>query len=305
MAYGRGKLILLGEHGVVYGRPALAASVARGVTATARPADGDRLEVRPWGVSVSPDAPSEAPLARAFRAALDLYEGESRPPLHVDAEVALPGGAGLGCSAALGVAVIGAIDERLGRPRAPAALAEAAMAWERVFHGNPSGIDAAMAAGQAGIAVYRRGEPLEPVVPRTPPCLVVGHSGEPGSTAAMVAEVARQHARAPERMEQIFDAMASLVRNGRIALEAGDVRSLGRLMDLNQALLSSVLVSTSRLEELCVAARQAGALGAKLTGGGGGGCMIALVENESAAEPVLEALRKLDADPFVADTRGP
>jgi mevalonate kinase len=73
-------------------------------------------------------------------------------------------------------------------------------------------------------------------------------------------------------------------------------------MDLNQGLLSSLMVSTARLEDLCAAARDAGALGAKLTGGGGGGCMIALVQDRNHAEPVLEALRALDADPFVAET---
>lgn len=304
MAFGRGKVILLGEHGVVYGRPALAASIAKGVSATAE-AGPDRLEVQPWGITVAPDPEGESPLARAFDAALALYEGTSRPSVQVRAQVDLPGSAGLGCSAALGVAVIGAIDAHLGQERSPQALADASLAWERVFHGNPSGIDSAMAAGEASIAVYHRGEPLEPVRARRPLCLVVGHSGEPGSTAQTVAEVARQHARNPERIEQTFDGIASLVRNGRLAIEAGDFAALGQLMDLNQALLNSLMISTARLEELCAAARDAGAHGAKLTGGGGGGCMIALVDDREAARPVLEAFAKLDAEAFVAETRQP
>jgi mevalonate kinase len=303
MAFGRGKVILLGEHSVVYGHPALAASIARGVTATASPADHHALHVSPWDVSVAADPNAEHPLGRAFHAVLSLYDQDLAVPLRVQAEVNLPGGAGLGCSAALGVAVIGAIDAHLHRERTPQALAEACMAWERVFHGNPSGIDAAMAAGTSGVALYRRGEALRAVRPKTPLCLVVGHSGEPGATAHTVGEVARQHAAAPERVGKVFDAIASLVRNGQLAIEAGDHRALGQLMDLNQGLLSSLLVSTARLEELCAAAREAGALGAKLTGGGGGGCMIALVSDASHAEPVLEALRKLDAHPFLADTR--
>jgi mevalonate kinase len=302
MGFGRGKVILLGEHGVVYGRPALAASIAQGVTAQAEVAEMDRLTIDPWGARVIPSAEAEDPLARAFDAVLALYDA-ARPALAVHAEVGLPGGAGLGCSAALGVAVIAAIDEQLGVARSPEELAQASMSWERVFHGNPSGIDSAMAAGAAGIAVYRKGEPLEPVHPRRPLCLVVGHSGEPGSTALTVREVARQHARHPERVEQTFDAIASLVRNGRLAIEAGDLRALGQLMDLNQGLLSGLMISTARLEELCAAARDAGALGAKLTGGGGGGCMIALVSGSAAAEPVVAALRKLDAECFVAETR--
>jgi mevalonate kinase len=302
MGFGRGKVILLGEHGVVYGRPALAASIAQGVTARAEVAEADGLVIDPWGARVIPSAEGEDPLARAFGAVLALYDA-ARPALAVHAEVGLPGGAGLGCSAALGVAVIAAIDEQLGMARSPEELAQASMSWERVFHGNPSGIDSAMAAGAAGIAVYRRGEPLEPVRPKRPLCLVVGHSGEPGSTALTVREVARQHARHPERVEQTFDAIASLVRNGQLAIEAGDLRALGQLMDLNQGLLAGLMVSTARLEDLCAAARDAGALGAKLTGGGGGGCMIALVSGSAAAEPVVAALRKLDAECFVAETR--
>lgn len=303
MAFGRGKVILLGEHGVVYGRPALAASIERGVTAHASPAEADRLHVSPWDVSVTPDPEGAHPLSRAFHAVLACAPPVERAPLAIHAQVELPGGAGLGCSAALGVAVLGAIQEHLGRTPSSDALAEGCAAWERVFHGNPSGIDAAMAAGTAAAAVYRRGEPLEPVRLGRPLCLVVGHSGEPGATAQTVAEVARQHAAASDRVEQVFDAMASLVRNGRLAVEAGDLRALGQLMDLNQGLLSALMVSTARLEDLCSAAREAGAFGAKLTGGGGGGCMVALVGDRDAAGPVLSALRTEGADPFVAEIR--
>lgn len=297
MAFGYGKVILLGEHGVVYGRPALAASLGRGVRASAEPAEADLLQVQPWGVSVSPGESEEQPLAKAFAVALSLYGGQ-RPALRVRASVELPGGAGLGCSAALGVAVIRALDEQLGLERDHGGLVEASLAWERVFHGNPSGVDNAMAAG-AGMAVYRRGEALEPVEAGEPVRLVVGHSGEPGSTKQTVAEVGRQHAREPERLERIFDGIASLVRNARLAVEAADWPGLGKLMDLNQALLSSLMVSTNELEEMCGAARNAGALGAKLTGGGGGGCMIALVDDEETAEAVRAALADVGSDAFI------
>jgi mevalonate kinase len=130
--------------------------------------------------------------------------------------------------------------------------------------------------------------------------IVVGDSGEPSSTKRMVEEVARQHARAPERIDKSFDGMAALVHNGRIAIEAGDHAALGKLMDLNQALLSSLMVSTTALEEMCAAARHAGALGAKLTGGGGGGCMIALAEDDEGAGRIVEALRGLGKNAFLA-----
>jgi len=299
MAFGRGKVILFGEHGVVHGRPALAAGLARGVTATAIAADADALVVEAWDLEVSPSPEAEQPLGRALWEVLRRFDGE-RAPLRVTAEVALPAGAGLGCSAALGVAVIGAVDEALGAKRSPEALAEACLVWERVFHGNPSGVDSAMAA-MGGVAVFRRGETLVPIVPRTPIRLVIADSGETSSTMSMVAEVARQHERAPARIDAVFDGMAAIVQNGRLAVETGDLRSLGQLMTLNQTLLNTLMISTAKLEEMCSAAREAGALGAKLTGAGGGGCMIALVDTVARGEAVCAALSPLCQSAFVAE----
>jgi len=302
MAFGGGKVILLGEHAVVHGRPALAAALARGVEAEAERAEEDRLEIEPWDVSVAPDDGGEEALARAFHALLATY-GPDRPTVRVRAQVDLPSAAGLGCSAALGVAVTRAIDALAGTDREADAVAEVALSWERVFHGNPSGIDTAVSAG-GGVVVFRRGHAIEPVRPRRPLRLVVAHSGEQASTKTMVDMVARQHERAPERMDKTFDAIAAIVQNGRLAVEAGDLRALGQLMDLNQALLNSMLVSTARLEDLCRRARDAGALGAKLTGAGGGGCIIALVDGPSTAAHVRRDLEKLDAEVFEAEAGG-
>jgi len=293
-AFGRGKAILLGEHGVVYGRPALAAGLAIGVTARARPAAASRLRVPAWGVEVGPD--DEEPLARGFAA---LLEAEGAPPLEVELDVGLPAGAGLGCSAALGVALVRAIDEVLGREAPDAAVAERSMVWERVFHGNPSGVDAAVSAA-GGVLLFERGRPPEPVAPREPLTLVIGDGGERASTRTMVEQVARMHRADPEKLEGVFDGMAALVRNGRLALEAGDLHALGQLINLNHALLSGLLLSTERLEEMCGAARAAGAHGAKLTGAGGGGCAIALVD-PPRAEEVRAAVAAHAERAFVAE----
>lgn len=299
MAFARGKVILLGEHGVVHGRPALAAGIERGVVATASVAAADRLRVEPWDVVLRADAASDEPLERAFAAILAGYPS-TRPAVSVEARCDLPAGAGLGASAAVGVAVIAAIDELLGIARTPEERGAYALSWEKVFHGNPSGVDNTMASC-GGIAVYVRGQPLEPVRPRRPIPLVVCYSGESASTKTMVESVARQHERDRARVEEIFDGMAALVRNGKLAVENGDFQALGQMFDMNQMLLASLLLSTERLERLCGAAKAAGALGAKLTGSGGGGCMIALVPDVDRAEPVLRALRDEGGEPFVAE----
>ncbi len=288
---GRGKVILLGEHAVVHGCPALAAAIDRGASATARAGDA-RLSIEPWGVTVPRS--DALPLARAFDALLTAMDARD---VEVDVTVSLPGGAGLGSSAAIGVAVLRAIDALHGTTRSQASAEALALTWERVFHGNPSGVDTAMALA-GGVAVYLRNPApdvprLRMVKPKSPFRLVIGESGEGASTKEMVDEVARQLARAPERTQKTFDAIEALVKNAELALIDGDLRAVGQLFDMNQLLLASLMVSTSLLEEMCAAARGAGALGAKLTGGGGGGCMIALVDSDERARAVEAAIAAL------------
>jgi len=303
MAFAGGKVILFGEHAVVHQRPALAAGISLGVKATATEADADRLTAAPWGVDLVPGEGEgqSADLSRAFARALGLYPAD-RPRLHVHAEVGLPGGAGLGCSAALGVAVIHALDEALGIDREPEARGEVSLAWEKVFHGNPSGVDNMMAA-VGGIAVYRRGEPLEPIRARRSLPLVIANSGESSSTKEMVSMVTRQYEREPERVGELFDGIASLVRNAKLAIQDGDLRAVGQLMDMNQALLSGIMLSTEKLEHLCKLAREAGAHGAKLTGAGGGGCMIALCDSAAEAATVEAALAPHASFTAITETR--
>lgn len=291
--FGRGKVILLGEHSVVYGKPALAAGLGIGVRATAESAaelGHHELHCLPWDVRVQPG--DDEPLARAFEALLAHY-GE-RPPVRVRCDVQLPGGAGLGCSAAIGVAVVRALDARWRAGEPPASdeeVAELSLRWERVFHGNPSGVDNAMAAA-GGVAVFRRSEPLRRLSVPKPLPLVIAHSGESSSTKEIVDFVRRQHDKEPGRIGEIFDGIEALVRNAELAVEAGDLKGLGQLMDMNQALLSALMLSTENLETLCRVARSHGALGAKLTGAGGGGCMIALAPSRDAATEIEAALRQ-------------
>ncbi len=292
MTYGHGKVILFGEHGVVHGRPALALAIARGaeVTATRVSSGPTRLHIAPWNVNVDTGADTNRgreALQHALNVARGLYADDVE--LELTANVHLPSGAGMGSSAALGVAVLRAMDEARGLTRPDTEICERSLAWERVFHGNPSGVDNAMAT-HGGIAVFRRGEPLRRIVPRHPLHIVAGFSGESSGTKEMVESVARQWQKDPVRVGKIFDGMESIVNNGRLALEQGELKSLGQLMTLNHRLLSSLMLSTMLLEEMIAAAERAGALGAKVTGAGGGGCMIALVDSDETRAAVRGAL---------------
>ena len=261
---GHGKVILLGEHSVVFGRPAIAAGMALGCEASARAGERDTLTVEPWNVTVHPDRAEDnldrEQLRRAFAVLLGRCRSE-RPAIAVHARMQIPGGAGLGGSAALSVAVLRAIDGLLEVNHSDQELIDASIAWEQVFHGNPSGIDSAMAV-RGGLAWYVRGQPLATLNSRRALCLVVANSGEHGSTKATVGRVGELHAADPVATGQRFDRIATLVHSAKAALETGDHAHIGELMNENQVHLQALEVSTPKLEQMCELARRAGALGA-------------------------------------------
>jgi mevalonate kinase len=304
-----GKLILLGEHVVVHGAPALVAGIGRGLWARIEPApDGASTLVISGGAPTAADAAADAELGRAF--AQLLAEGEARP-VRVEVGGDLPAGMGLGFSAAAAVAIARAL-ERLERGDEAAASDDAlervrarAMAWERVFHGNPSGVDVA-AAMHGGCLRFRRGEGPKPLAAHPPLRLAVGLTGVRSSTRQMVEGVAKLARTRPALVEKAVAGIGALVDNAAAAVEAGDAGALGELMDMNQMLLAGLMLSTDAIEALCASARAAGALGAKLTGAGGGGAVVAVVgrlddpDSADRSRRVIAAWRELGFEGFDA-----
>lgn len=296
---GYGKIILLGEHAVVYGYPALAAALDRGVTVAPvpTPAGGPlRLDLRAWDVRVTAD--DDHPVARSLAAIADALAA-GRPPLSLIADAQIPPGAGLGSSAALAVAVARALLTSLKRPIDIATLTRAAGASEALVHGRPSGVDVALAIA-GGVGVFRRATGLAALASVPALRVLVGPSGAPRSTAAMVERVAEATA------SQVDDArlreLGALTDAGTVALLAGDLPALGGAMNRAHAVLADLGVSTPQLEALCDAARAAGAYGAKLTGAGGGGAVIAIAPRDR--EPaILAAWKQASVDGFLATIR--
>jgi mevalonate kinase len=281
-----GKVILLGEHAVVWGAPALVAGVERGLQATARPVAAQSAgALRLLGRSHVADATGDDRVGRAWAALL----GPEGLAAGLEAELSgdLPAGVGLGFSAAAGVALARAVERCLGGDAADRAVERRAMAWEAVFHGNPSGIDVA-AALHGGLLRFSRSEPLRRLDAPRPIELCIGLTGGASATHEMVARVAavRQGDRA--RFDQALHRLSGLVLEAQQAIAQADGVALGARMTQAQGELARLNVSSAEIETLCEGARAAGALGAKLTGAGGGGAVIALLGFAATAERAAE-----------------
>lgn len=285
-----GKLILLGEHAVVYGAPALVFGVDLRCEASVVPGKSGRHLVL---LDQRCDATGADELARAFSALLD--EGGAPADLTVEIRGDLPPGVGLGFSAAAAVAAARAVGALVGDAGDDAVRARA-MAWERVFHGNPSGVDVA-AAMSGGCTRFVRSEggaiEVRRVAIGAHLCLCVGLTGTRSSTRAMVEGLADLHRTQRDMVERSIRGITALVDNAVSAVEAGDCAALGELMNMNQMILAGLMLSTSTIEELVSIARDTGALGAKLTGAGGGGAVVALAgtgaEGDAVAARIVDA----------------
>lgn len=308
MGFAHGKVLLFGEHAVVWGQPAIAAGLSCGLTAYARlGTEPARLQVPAWSLEVLLEDPAHR-VARACRALFDAMDVPiSGWNLEVDA--ALPAGAGLGSSAALAVSLARAVAQATGQTLSDQRLFDVAMAAERVFHGQPSGLDHA-AAIHGGVFTFLRpggaaagaAPVLSPLEVGAPLSFLIAQVEAGADTGRMVAGVATRRSAAPTVILPVLDAIGGIVAEATAAIAAGDAARLGLLMDLNHGLLGALGVSTPTLDAACWAARQAGALGAKLTGAGGGGCLVAVVD-PSLHDAVGAALRPWAAHVLVHTMR--
>jgi hydroxymethylglutaryl-CoA reductase len=292
MAAGHGKIILFGEHAVVYGSRAIAAPVPYSVRARVVDADdGVWLVVPRWGVEQRLRKDPVRQMSFEIPAALILDElGLADRSMRIEVFPEIPRAMGLGGSAAAAVAIIRALDAHFGLGLSDEAVNELAFRSECIAHGTPSGIDNTVATFGRPL-VYRKGDSpqfhfLQRVEPIT---FVIGMTGVEGLTAKTVARVREGRERNRDVYDTVFRGIDAVTLQAVDALKKHDLERLGELMNINQGLLNGLQVSSWELEELIQIARENGALGAKLTGGGGGGSMIALCPDNAAT--VIEAMQ--------------
>ncbi len=287
-----GKIILFGEHAVVYGRPALAVPVNR-VSAETTVTESPRPGVWIHAPQVSLEAeltslPPGHPIGAAIQIVFHRLGLASPPDLDIHITSTIPIASGLGSGAAVTISLIRALSAFLGRSLPSDEVNACAYEVEKLYHGTPSGIDNTVIT--YGRPVYFvKGTSPEPLHVGRSFILVIGDTGIAAPTRQSVADVRALWQTDPRRWEKVFDQIGSIAQSARQAIERGNIEALGPLMNANHALLQELTVSSPELDQLVQAARQAGAAGAKLSGGGRGGNMIALVAPNDA-ERVAQAL---------------
>lgn len=300
-----GKTILTGEHAVVYGQPAIAVPVtqlcAQVDILRASAGSGIRILSLDLGqtielAEISPTDYPPDPLSYVVRETLQylgivdqLNAIGPLPDAILQLHSNVPLGRGMGSSAAVATALVRATGLICGRRLSPGEISNIVFQSEILQHGTPSGIDNTVIAYEQPV-IYTKGQPLERLCLDRPIHLCLADTGIPASTRVTVATVRQSWERDPAKSEGYFHGIGRIVAEARLALEAGRIDRLGQLLTANHHLLQQLQVSSPELDRLVEAALQAGALGAKLSGGGGGGIMLALV-NPDIMELVQQALK--------------
>jgi len=294
---GFGKAILFGEHFVVHGVPGIVSAIDLTAYAEVKKT-GEGITIKDErrgakGYSEKKRTQQKESIERMLKAmGIDLENAF----LEIRVGGDLPSFSGIGASAASSVAIARAIAEELGMILSDDTINGVAYEAEKAYAGTPSGIDNT-AATYGGLIWFRRnlsGGPntIERLSIRQPVEIVIGNTGVVADTKEMVAGVGERKRENPEKYDPLFNQAESLAFEARKALEDFDLRKVGKLMNENHGLLQEIEVSCKELDYLINLALEQGAFGAKLTGGGGGGCMVALTPGKEQQEAVATAMEK-------------
>ena len=302
-----GKIILFGEHAVVYGRPALAVPVAQ-VHVDVEVLNSSKAGIWIDAPNINLHAelnslPSDHPLAAVISNFLFTFGTDPFPSLITKISSTIPVAAGLGSGAAVSVALIRALSSHLGHPMTNEQVSALGYEIEKIHHGTPSGIDNTVITYGKPV-FFIKGQPIKTFKVGRPFTIIIGDTGISAPTKEAVGDVRKLWEAHKTRWEKKFDEVGEIAKKAKERIENGEWELIGDLMNQNHALLQEMTVSSPELDYLMDVACKAGALGAKMSGGGRGGNMIALVKPKTA-EAVSRSLKEAGAKNTIITTINP
>lgn len=317
-----GKAILFGEHAVVYGKPAIAVAINRKAITTIREGTDDAINVqipdldvygeididnqeihlinneetsktpfRSSDTSTSNDQSYDAGILKYIQTALFSDEFKPDHGLNIQVDLEIPIGAGLGSSAAITVATLAAAARYHKQELTLEKLAQMAHQVELEVQGAASPLDTTLST-YGGFIYFTHKEGALKIKPALEMPLVVGYTAEPGNTGMLIERVRKLRQNHPKLIDPVLDTMEKLTNEARDAITSGDEKRVAELMNINQGLLDALGVNTLELSDLIYEARNAGAIGSKITGAGGGGSIIAYCPGKT--REVLEKLESVE-----------
>jgi len=288
---GYGKVILFNEHFVVYGVPSIVSAIEKATIAIV-----ERTDEPSWTLD---DCRLATPGYKEdkFKQQIDSIErilkatgvDATKTPINITLEGDLVAASGVGASAASCVAIARALSDEFNFYFSDEKVNEIAYEGEKAYHGNPSGVDNT-AATYRGLIWFVRGKPIERIPMKRPVEIVLGNTGLVANTEAAVAGVRERKQKYPEKYDKIFKEAEELAYMAKKAILDYDLKAVGKLMDRNHELLKAIEVSCKELDFLVELARSQGAYGAKMTGGGLGGNMVALTPGKDLQDRVARAI---------------
>ena len=292
---GFGKAILFNEHFVVYDIPSIVSAIGNYTVAKVEPWEKPELKLE--------DNRKATPKYKEdkFEQQKDSLQRMTKKmnidPLKQGLKITLEGNlycaSGIGASAASCVAIARALSSYFDMNLSDDEINDIAYEGERGYHGTPSGVDNT-ASTFGGLIWFQKGDTnvIEKISLQNPVEIVIGNTGKVANTVAAVAGVRERKEGNPEKYKEIFNRAENITYLAKDALEDGDLKEVGKLMNENHKLLQQIEVSSKELDFLVNIARNQGAFGAKLTGGGLGGNMIALTPGKDLQEKVANAIEK-------------
>ena len=291
-ATGYGKCILFNEHFVVYGVPSIVSAIGDTTVATVEETDSGGVHI----VDKRPATPGYKEGKReqqkdSLNRILKVMNIDPKKNLTITLGGTLYAASGVGASAASCTAIARALDQYFDMGLTDEKINETAYEGEKGYHGTPSGVDNT-ASTYGGLIWFVRGEPnIFESITMNPVEIVMGNTGKVANTKAAVAGVKKRKEENPEKYDNIFAEADTMVHAAKKALESNDLAAVGNLMNVNHQLLQQIEVSNADLDMLVETARDAGALGAKMTGGGLGGYMVALTPGIDLQEKVATSIK--------------